>query len=144
MQTKESGEKAYLDKITLTKESGWQTIFEDLPSVYIEDGEEKEFSYSVDEDSVPGWKGSSNATKKDDGTVSIILTNKPVPTGDLTVKKTVSGSGGDQNKEFTFTVTMNQTDITGQYGDMTFTDGVAAFTLKHGQSKTATGLPAGV
>lgn len=68
----------------------------------------------------------------------------PTPkTGSLMVTKTVSGTGSDQNEEFTFTVTLDRTDITGQYGDMTFTDGVATFTLKHGQSKTATGLPVG-
>ena len=64
-------------------------------------------------------------------------------TGNLTVTKTVSGSRGDQNKEFTFTVTLDKKDFSGQYGDMTFTNGVATFTLKHGQSKTATKLPAG-
>ncbi|MFR0034503.1 MAG: SpaA isopeptide-forming pilin-related protein, partial [Clostridium sp.] len=74
------------------------------------------------------------------------ITNRNVApkVGALIVTKTVSGAGGDYNKEFTFTVTLDKTDITGQYGDMTFTDGVATFTLKHGQSKTATGLPAGV
>ena len=65
-------------------------------------------------------------------------------TGNLTVSKKVSGSGGDQNKEFTFTVTMDKKDLIGQYGDMTFSNGVATFTLKHGQNKTATGLPTGV
>ncbi|CAN3999279.1 DUF5668 domain-containing protein, partial [Dysosmobacter welbionis] len=35
-------------------------------------------------------------------------------------------------------------DLNGKYGDMSFTGGVATFTLKHGQSKTANGLPAGV
>ena len=64
--------------------------------------------------------------------------------GALTVTKTVSGSQGDQNKAFTFTVTLDQNDINGTYGDMTFTDGVAVFTLKHNQSKTAIGLPAGI
>ena len=67
-----------------------------------------------------------------------------IATGSLMVTNTVSGSGGDQNKEFTFTVTLDQTDLSGTYGDMTFTNGVATFTLKHGESKTATGLPAGV
>lgn len=65
-------------------------------------------------------------------------------TGNLTVTKTVSGSRGDQNKEFTFTVTLDKKDFSGQYGDMTFANGVATFTLKHGQSKTATKIPAGV
>ena len=71
--------------------------------------------------------------------------NPPVDNvGNLTVTKTVSGFGSDQSKAFTFTVTLNDTPITGEYGDMTFTNGVATFTLKHGESKTATGIPAGV
>ena len=65
-------------------------------------------------------------------------------TGELTVTKTVSGARGDQSKEFTFTVTLDQKDISGQYGEMQFTNGVSTFTLKHGQNKTATGLPTGV
>ncbi|MCD8121432.1 MAG: VWA domain-containing protein [Clostridiales bacterium] len=65
-------------------------------------------------------------------------------TGDLTVTKVVTGSGGSTTKEFTFKVTLDDTSINGTYGDMTFTDGVATFTLKSGESKTATGLPAGI
>ncbi|MCC8128258.1 MAG: InlB B-repeat-containing protein [Clostridiales bacterium] len=65
-------------------------------------------------------------------------------TGDLTVTKEVTGSGGSTTKEFTFTVTLDDTSINGTYGDMTFENGVATFTLKSGESKTATGLPAGI
>ncbi len=64
--------------------------------------------------------------------------------GGLTVKKTVTGSDGDRFKEFTFTVTLSDTSINGAYGDMIFVDGVAAFTLRHGESITASGLPAGI
>lgn len=60
-------------------------------------------------------------------------------TGDLTVSKTVTGGFGDVNKEFKFTVQLNEA-INGTFGDMTFTQGKAEFTLKHGESKTATGL----
>ena len=63
--------------------------------------------------------------------------------GNLTVSKTVSGSGASTTKAFTFTVTLNDTSISGTYGDMTFANGEATFTLKDGESKTATGLPAG-
>lgn len=86
----------------------------------------------------------------ENGKITVTDNAKPTPptpdkkVGDLTVTKTVSGSRGDQNKEFTFTVTLDKQDLNGKYGDMTFTDGVATFTLKHGQSKTANGLPAGV
>lgn len=64
--------------------------------------------------------------------------------GDLTVSKTVKGDAGDTNKDFTFTVKLSDTTISGSYGDMDFTSGEATFALKHGQSKTATGLPAGI
>lgn len=68
-------------------------------------------------------------------------------TGSLTVKKTVSGGGASYNKEFTFTVTLKENndpqngEVT--YGGVTFTNGVATFTLKHNQEKSITGIPAG-
>lgn len=65
-------------------------------------------------------------------------------TGDLIVTKTVDGNAGSSTKEFSFTVTLQDTSISGTYGDMTFVNGVATFTLKGGDSKTATGLPNGV
>lgn len=64
--------------------------------------------------------------------------------GDLTVSKTVDGNAADTGKAFSFTVTLSDATISGVYGDMTFTDGVATFTLKHGESKTATGLSNGI
>ena len=66
-------------------------------------------------------------------------------TGSLTVKKTVSGGGASYNKEFTFTVTLTVNDdpLTGEVGGVTFTNGVATFTLKHNQEKSITGIPAG-
>ncbi|MCC8050667.1 MAG: DUF5979 domain-containing protein, partial [Clostridiales bacterium] len=64
-------------------------------------------------------------------------------TGNLTVTKTVAGSVVDTTKEFSFTVTLSDTTLNGTFGEMTFKDGVATFTLKHGESKTATGIPAG-
>ena len=71
-------------------------------------------------------------------------------TGDLTVsKKVVSSTTADKNVQFTFTVTLYRdaertevaTEIDKKYGDMTFNKGVATFTLKDGESATATGLP---
>lgn len=66
------------------------------------------------------------------------------PGGSLTVSKTVTGSAGETDREFDFTVTLTDQTIHGTYGDLTFNGGVAAFTLKHGQSKTAVNLPTGV
>lgn len=72
--------------------------------------------------------------------------------GSLTVRMTVAGQDADPELTFAFTVTLYEdetmetvfTDLTGTYGDMVFTDGVATFELKHGQSVTATDLPAGL
>lgn len=61
--------------------------------------------------------------------------------GDLKVSNTVSGSAGETTKPFTFTVTVDSS-INGTYGEMTFTAGSATFTLRHGESITAVGLPA--
>jgi len=63
--------------------------------------------------------------------------------GDLTVSKTVTGEWADLEKEFTFTVTLSEA-VSGTFGDMTFVDGVATFTLKNGESATALNLPADV
>lgn len=80
-------------------------------------------------------------------TVKNIYTKMEDNTGSLIVKKTVSGGGASYNKEFTFTVTLTEDndpqngEVT--YGGVTFTDGVATFTLKHNQEKSITGIPAG-
>lgn len=65
-------------------------------------------------------------------------------TGSLTVSKTVAGNDGDTSKSFHFTVTLSNTSLSGTYGGMTFKNGVASFALKHGESKSASGLPVGV
>lgn len=77
-------------------------------------------------------------------------TDTPTPptpdakTGNLTVSKTVAGNAGDTTKGFTFTVNLSDKSINGTYGEMTFVNGVATFTLKHGEQKTASSLPAGM
>lgn len=50
----------------------------------------------------------------------------------------------DKERDFTFTVTLDGYIINGTYGDMAFTNGVATFTLKDGESKAATGFAAGI
>lgn len=75
-----------------------------------------------------------------------------VKKGALTVEKIVQGNRGETDREFEFTVTLTGESITGvkadsvsgTFGDMTFENGVATFTLKHGESITASGLPAGL
>lgn len=70
------------------------------------------------------------------------LTLQPAQDGNLTVSKKVTGEANSA-AVFTFTVTLGNTSINGQYGDMTFTNGVANVTLKDGESATAEHLPAG-
>lgn len=71
-----------------------------------------------------------------------ILSIPVIPkTGGITVTKTVSGSGGDMDKAFPFTVTLSNSAINGTFGELEFVRGVATFQLKHGESKTASGLP---
>lgn len=86
-----------------------------------------------------------NAAKR---TVEAAVFTNTAKTGSLTVKKTVVG--GDSQREFGFTVALTDGDgepVSGTFGKgdgaVTFTDGRATFTLKHGGEKTITGLPVG-
>lgn len=65
-------------------------------------------------------------------------------TGSLSVSKTVAGDAGDKTLAFPFTVTLGDALVNGTFGGMTFIDGAATFALTHGETVTATGLPAGV
>ena len=64
--------------------------------------------------------------------------------GTLLVTKKVEGENAEYDRSFAFTVTLNDTSINGVYGDMTFENGVAQFTLKHGETAAAPGLPSGI
>ncbi len=64
--------------------------------------------------------------------------------GNLIVSKFVAGNAGDTEKEFSFTVKLGDSSVSGNYGDMIFEDGTASFTLKHGKKMSAIGLPAGI
>ncbi|MEE0171096.1 MAG: FctA domain-containing protein [Collinsella sp.] len=81
-------------------------------------------------------------------TVEAAVFTNTAKTGSLTVKKTVVG--GDSQREFGFTVALADGDgepVSGTFGEgenaVTFTDGKAAFALKHGGEKAITGLPVG-
>ncbi len=63
-------------------------------------------------------------------------------TPQLTVRKVVvSTHAQDKARGYGFKVTLSNKKVSGTYGDMTFRDGVATFTLKHGEDKRAIGLP---
>ena len=82
---------------------------------------------------------SGMASSRDIG--SVVFTNDINTYGDLVVTKKIAGNAASSDKEFNFTVTLSDNTISGTYGDMEFTDGVADFTLKGGESKKAEGLP---
>ena len=90
------------------------------------------------------YNGSASAatgTLSADATVAVTNT---VQEGSLTVTKHVKGEVGSQ-QAFTFTVKLGGSgaNLSGTYGDVTFANGQATFTLKDGETKTATALPAG-
>ena len=89
-------------------------------------------------------KGKHTGTIEANKTATAAFTNTKNVYGGLTVTKTVAGNAGETGREWHFTVTLDDNSISDDYGDMSFTGGVATFTLKHGEQKTATGLPAGI
>ena len=82
----------------------------------------------------------------------ITITNDYTPnSSDLTVAKTVTGFLGDHEKQFSFTLSFNQTvdpsKITWKKSDDstgTLTDQTCTFTLAHGENIVFHGIPAGV
>ena len=120
--------------------------FKDLPITNPETG--KPYEYSVTEQSVSGVSDDYSMVVDGSAEDGYVVTNTR-KTGDLTVSKTVdSVIASDSNIEFSFTVTLDDKTIGGAegktYGDMTFTNGVATFTLKNGEEKTAEDLPVGI
>lgn len=96
--------------------------------------------------------GAEEGSIKAEATATVAYTNTR-DTGDLVITKTVTGSGGEEDKLFDFTVTLKNAtvDLNKTFGDVTFspvTEGdthevQATFTLKHGELKTITGIPVG-
>ncbi len=121
-------------RVTVTAAEDWRYTFADLPKYDAQGGE---IQYYVREEGVPpGYQVSYDGLN--------IVNRKEDAVGGLRVTKQVTGTGAEYDREFSFTVTLEDTTINGTYGEMTFVDGVATFTLRHGQSFTAVGLPAGL
>lgn len=136
-----------------TNTDKWSYTYSDLPK-YDENG--VLYRYKVAE-TVPQDYDSAAASGEavavkggDENVYTYNFTN--VKKGALTVEKIVQGNRGETDRAFEFTVKLtgkSQTGfeantINGKFGDMTFKNGVATFTLKHGESITANGLPAGL
>ncbi len=135
-----------LDSVELNEANNWTASFTGLPDPKTL----KPLYYAVVEDPVPeNFTPSYTPAEIDEDARTILITvdnryTPAAPTGDLTVSKVVAGNAGDTSKAFSFTVKLSDNTINGNYGDMTFADGAATFTLKHNEQKTASGLPAGI
>ncbi|MCQ2511777.1 MAG: Cna B-type domain-containing protein [Lachnospiraceae bacterium] len=124
--------------LVLNEDNHWEDVFTDL-NVFDPDG--NKIFYSVTENTVDGYHTIISGSEASGYTIN--NTHTPVARGALVVSKTVDGNDCDKDMEFNFTVTLDDTSIDGTYGDMAFVNGVAAFPLKDGESKTATWLPEG-
>lgn len=122
--------------LTGRTDDDWTYTFTDLPR-YDEYG--ALYTYTIEETLPPGYEDLYDVAYDQE---NFTVTNTRA--GDLRVEKEVTGSDGQRNRDFTFTVTLDDATIQGTYGDMTFENGVATFTLRHGQSATAEDLPAGI
>ncbi len=96
-----------------------------------------------------GETADGKITVEADETVSaeITVTNTYTPEpeyGSLTITKSVAGTGADTDKTFDFTITLTDATVNGTYGELTFTNGVATFALRDGESVWARDLPIGV
>lgn len=122
--------------LTGRTDDDWTYTFTDLPK-YDEYG--ALYTYTIEETLPSGYEDLYDVAY-DQGNFTVTNTRA----GHLCVEKEVTGSDGQRNRDFTFTVTLDDATIQGTYGDMTFENGVATFTLRHGQSATAEDLPAGI
>lgn len=142
----------------VTKKYGDMNFVDGVATVKLKDGETKTAKdlmvgtkYTVTETATSDYKsgvvgGNAEGTIVIDQVQEVEFVNTydvEAKYGDLSVTKSVTGDGADLNKEFRFTVSINQR-LTQRFGDMSFVNGIATFTLKHGETKKATGLPVGI
>ena len=131
------GEMTFINGVaTITLKGGEQKTAEGLPSGT---------TYTVTQKAAEGF----DTTKEGDtGTISTTSSTAAFTntreTGNLIVSnKVVSAAAEDASRTFDFTVTLGDKTINGKFGDMTFENGVATFSLQDGEQKTAEGLPSG-
>ena len=135
------GDMEFTDGVTdFTLKGGESKKAEGLPN---------KVSYTVTEDdySAEGYVTTKNGDTgiiEGNAVKTAEFTNTKNTYGALVVTKKIAGNADDPDKAFNFKVTLSDNTISGTYGDMEFTDGVASFTLKGGESKKAEGLPNGV
>ena len=111
--------------------NGWLAQFTGLPEF---DDQGVRIVYTVREVTVPqGYQASVDG---------MVVTN--TGPGNLVIEKRVEGTAGETQRQFHFTLTLSDTTIDGVYGDLEFSNGVATFQLKDGQSVRVEGLPQGI
>ena len=123
----QNGTEVKRQEVRPNEDGKWTYDFGSWP-VYDDSG--RAYTYTVQEEPVDGYGTQVNGYDIVNGQ------------GGLTVTKQVYS--GDKTREFRFTVTLSDKTVNGTYGDMTFIDGVAEFTLKDGESKTAARLLPGI
>ncbi len=149
--TKEFTFTVILSDNTITDTYADMTFTAGEATFTLKDGESKTatglptgITYTVKEEAAEGFSTTSVGAQ---GMISEQLAEAKFTNtadGDLIVRKTVTGTAGDKSLPFNFTVTLSDANINGTYGEMTFVAGVATFTLKDGENKTAVGLPANI
>lgn len=127
-------ERVYAQPTWVKNGNTWTYTFHDLPE---EDENGNKYTYFVQEKVPEGYQPTYDGNN---------ITNRKSDTapGSLQVSKRVTGSAGDPTREFTFTVTLSNRNLTGIYGQMTFVNGVATFTLHDGETILAENLPDGI
>lgn len=73
---------------------------------------------------------------------STIAFENVLHTGGLSLKKTVDGTAGEKDREWHFTITLSE-KVDAVYSGVQFTAGVGHVTLKHSDTVTIEGIPAG-
>ena len=117
-------------RTTVTATDNWSYTFTGLDKY---DSNQNFITYTVREETVPDGYDESY-----DGH-NITNTLK----GSLKVEKILRGNNTESDRNFTFTVSLGE-PLDGTFDGVTFTGGVASFTLKGGESKTITGLPGNI
>ena len=138
----ENGERVF---VTLNSSNNWKESFKNLDK-YDDNG--SLYEYTVEED-VPVNYDVNYVTSDGLHEKNITITNK-LTKGSLSISKTVGGTDGEYNRDFTFEVTLTDEDghsLTGSYNYTGSKTGTLksgdTITLKHGETITIEGLPKG-
>ena len=138
-----------LAKITVLIADGQKIVIDNLPmgTTYVISETSGDYKTTWNGEARETFEGTITATE-----ANAYITCVNTITAALQVQKTVTGSAGEKDREFKFTVTLigeGAENVNGWYPAsedarahaMYFEKGVATFTLKHGEYKLATGLP---